>query len=76
LFEIQGMFFKRQEEVAEEYGDLVEDRILYPDNILDYIFEGPGSAELFHIMQKHIHVSMDRVGGIVNPVIRGIIGPE
>lgn len=76
LFELHGMFFKRQEEVADEYGKLVENKVLYPDNILNYIFKGPGNATLFQIMQKHIHVSLDRIGGIFNPVIRGIIGAE
>lgn len=76
LFELHGMFFKRQNEVADEYGELVANKILYPDNILDYIFHGTKTATLFQIMQKHIHVSMDRVGGLFNPVIRRIIGPE
>ncbi|MBF0224128.1 MAG: DUF445 domain-containing protein [Desulfobacterales bacterium] len=75
-FTIQGLFIKRQNEVAAEYGKLVAAEILNPKNILDAILRGPGSDDLFRIIQMHVKNSVDKHAGFAKHFVQFVIGTK
>lgn len=70
-----GFAFKRKDEIINTWSQIVVDEVLYAEKIFDNLFNGPGRDKLFLILQKHTHVQMDKVGGLMNPIIRKVIGP-
>ncbi|MBF0118442.1 MAG: DUF445 family protein [Desulfobacterales bacterium] len=76
FFTWQGLFFRRQKEVAAEYGKMVASKILNPPNIVEAILRGPGSDELFRIIQLHINKAIEKQFGIVKPVTQFVIGTK
>ena len=73
-FVLQGLFLKRQKEVARAYAHQVESGILNPTNILDGILRSESSNELFKIIQFHVADSIDKNAGIAKPVVQLVIG--
>lgn len=71
---IQGLFLKRQHEVAGEYGALIASEILNPQNITEAILKGPGSDKLFKVVQRHVKKEVDTQSGITKPFIQMTIG--
>ncbi len=53
-FELQGVFLKRQPEVANVFGTVVATKILNPDNIVRTAMNGPGAAAMDAIVERHI----------------------
>ncbi|MFB6347736.1 MAG: DUF445 domain-containing protein [bacterium] len=76
LFSIQGFAFKRRREINRIFSRIVSDEILNVENTFDYLFKGPGQARIYRTLQKHVHVALDRFGGLANPVISRTIGYE
>jgi uncharacterized membrane protein YheB (UPF0754 family) len=75
-FTFHGFAFKRKEEIINTWSQIVVDEVLYPEKIFNNLFQGPGQDDLFLILQKHTHVQMDKVGGLMNPLVRRVIGAE
>lgn len=73
---IQGLFLKRQHEVASHYGRLIAQEILTPKRLLVGILEGPGSDRVFQIVQKEIDEAVDQSIGSAMPVVRMTIGTD
>ena len=73
-FVLQGLFLKRQQEVAKAYADQVESGILNPTNILEGILKSDSSDELFRIIQFHVADSIDKSAGIAKPFVQLVIG--
>jgi len=61
-FVIQGLFIKRQKEVAVEYAKIISIRILTAENVYDNILYGKASDRLSEIVQFHIQKIVDQVG--------------
>jgi len=61
-FVIQGLFIKRQKEVAVEYAKIISLRILTAENVYDNILYGKASDRLSEIVQFHIQKIVDQVG--------------
>ncbi len=74
LFKWQGMFMKRRDEVAVDYGGIIADEILTPANIVDSILTGPMSDRLISMVQKHVQRSVDEQAGIAKPLMVYKIG--
>lgn len=74
LFRWQGMFMKRRDEVAVDYGGIVADEIITPANIIDSILTGPMSDKLIHMVQKHVQRAVDENAGIAKPLMVYRIG--
>lgn len=51
---IQGLFHKRQPEVAEEFGSIVATRVLNADNIVNSVMESDGAARLNEIIEHRV----------------------
>lgn len=66
---IQGMFIKRQKEVAIEYSRIVASKIITIENIFEYIIRGPGSERLEQIVQKQIEYTINETAGIIKSLV-------
>ena len=66
---IQGMFMKRQVEVASEYSKIVASKIITIENIFEYIIRGPNSEKLQRIVQKQIENTINETAGILKSLV-------
>lgn len=69
-FVIQGMFIKRQEEVATAYAKLVSENILTPKNIFENILHGSSSEKLVNIVRNHVQEAIDKTAGFNRSLIQ------
>jgi uncharacterized membrane protein YheB (UPF0754 family) len=74
IFEWQGLFIKRREEVAAQYGALIAQEILTPRNIMDAILRGPLSDRLFGMVQKQVRRVVDEQAGLAKPLVVFAVG--
>jgi len=51
---VQGLFHKRQNEVAEAFGRIVATRVLNADNIVATVMEGDGATRMNDIVEQRI----------------------
>jgi uncharacterized membrane protein YheB (UPF0754 family) len=51
---VQGLFHKRQNEVAEAFGRIVATRVLNADNIVTTVMEGDGATRMNEIVEHRI----------------------
>ncbi len=61
-YKLQGLFFKRQKEVAEAYSKIVTDKILTIENLFDFIMRGADTTKITALIYKHIGGMIDRIG--------------
>lgn len=62
-FTVQGLFIKRQMEVAEGYAEIVSSRILTSQHIFQEMISGPTAGRLLQIIRLHVKQSIDQVVG-------------
>ncbi len=60
-FTIQGLFFKRQKEVARVYSKIITEEILNIENLFDFIIRGPDTRQITKILHKHISFLVDKI---------------
>ena len=75
-FTIQGLFFKRQREVSADYGALVANQILTPQNIVEEILNGPYADKLFALVQKEVKQAIDDSASLARPFVTWTLGSE
>jgi uncharacterized membrane protein YheB (UPF0754 family) len=51
---IQGLFHKRQNEVAEAFGRTVATRVLNADNIVNTVMKSDGATRMNEIVEQHV----------------------
>lgn len=76
LFTWQGLFFKRQQEVASKYGALIAKEVLTPANMIESILTGKLSDNLFNMIQKNVQQMVDEQAGVLKPVVVFAVGSE
>jgi uncharacterized membrane protein YheB (UPF0754 family) len=57
-FKIQGVFIKRQREVATQFADVIADKVLTPEKMVQHISEGPNRQRLLDILEGQVEQSM------------------
>ena len=57
-FRIQGVFIKRQREVATSFADVIADRVLNADNMMQHLSEGPNRQRVLDILEGQVEESM------------------
>ena len=67
-FVIQGLFLKRQKEVAEIWCDIVTKEVITVHNIMDAVLNGPKSENTHRLIQRYIKELVDSAVGVVKPV--------
>ena len=75
-FTWQGSFLKRQDEVSEAYSRLVARNIVSTSNILQAIFDGPGSKRLLEIIERYVAEAASHYEAVPRPVTNFLIGSE
>jgi uncharacterized membrane protein YheB (UPF0754 family) len=74
VFKWQGLFMKRRDGVAADYGGVIADEILTPANLLDSVLSGPLSDRLYALVQRHVQQAIDQQAGIARPLVVFRIG--
>jgi len=75
-FVIQGMFLKRQNEVADVYSRLIEQKLMNSENIIKAVLHGSGSDQLLEIVELHVNDAIERYVAIAQPYFGLGIGSE
>ncbi len=57
-FRIQGVFIKRQREVAASFADVIAGRVLNADNMMQHLSEGPNRQRVLDILEGQVEESM------------------
>ena len=72
-FRLQGLFIKRQPEVAETYAEIVADEIVTIGNVAENLMYGSQSDRTRKMIRDSIRPEVDRAVGIAGPAIRRLI---
>ena len=72
----QGLFIKRRQQVAAEYGALIATEILTPKNILEFVLTGPLSDRLYEMVNRTIKKTIDNQVGLAKPLVILTLGGE
>ncbi len=75
-FLIQGMFLKRQHEVAEVYSNLIEKKLMNSENIIKAVLHGSGSEQLIELIELHVNDAIERYVSIAQPYFGLSIGSK
>jgi uncharacterized membrane protein YheB (UPF0754 family) len=70
----QGLFQKRRDEVAVDYGTLIAGEILTTHNIMAAILRGPRADRLFALIQREIDDALDRGVNLARPLVTLAVG--
>ncbi|MDP4547242.1 DUF445 domain-containing protein [Marinobacter sp. MDS2] len=74
-FKIQGLFLKRQPEVAHSFCHIVTHEILTVGNIIQGILEGPKGDRARNMVKKHIKPLVDETAGMGKAFTQVAFGP-
>lgn len=72
---LQGLFLKRQQQVAESFCHIVTHEILTVGNIINAILEGPSGARARNMVKKHIKPLVDETAGMGKALTQMAFGP-
>ncbi len=75
-FTIQGMFLKRQQEVARVYSDIIDTKLMNSENITDIVLHGTGSQNLLELIELHVNDAIERYVSITQPYFALGVGSE
>lgn len=73
---VQGLFIKRQNEVAADYAALISKQLLTSRNMMEELFSGTHSARVIELVSRHVKQEIDQQAGIVRPLVVYAIGGE
>ncbi|TGL73961.1 DUF445 domain-containing protein [Leptospira yasudae] len=68
-FSFQGLFIKRQREVSDEYSKMLATKILSSEKILEELFFGRASEEVFNLVVHAIERQMDTMASVIRPTL-------
>lgn len=71
---LQGLFLKRQDEVAAIYSRLVTNEIITVRNLADAMLNGAKSARTHALIRKHLEPIVDDAVGMAKPLVQGVVG--
>ncbi|MER6992157.1 DUF445 domain-containing protein [Saccharopolyspora hirsuta] len=74
LFEWQGLFHKRRDQVAEAYCDLIAQEIITPRNVIEAVLRGPMSDKVMALVQRQVDDELSRRASIAKPLLVLAIG--
>ncbi|MBL7979709.1 MAG: hypothetical protein JNN12_15340 [Bacteroidetes Order II. Incertae sedis bacterium] len=73
---LQGLFLKRQQEVAVSWSEIIAQEILTVENVIHNLLYGPKSDRSQMIIRKYIRNIVDEVSGIAKPLVQWLVGLE
>lgn len=68
-YTLQGMFIKRQAEVADVYAQIFADEILTPEKIFNHVIKNQGGDRLIELTQAHLENTFDDVAGTSDRIV-------
>lgn len=71
---IQGLFFRRQREVAADYGALVADHVITPEHILDELLNGPYAEKFMAMVRREVAGAIDDTLRFTGPLMNWTLG--
>ncbi|MBB2935108.1 uncharacterized membrane protein YheB (UPF0754 family) [Amycolatopsis bartoniae] len=74
LYTWQGVFQKRRDQVAADYGDMIAREIITIPNLLEEVLRGPRSDRLFHLVTREVQRTIDAQAGFVKPLVAFAVG--
>jgi len=75
-FVIQGLFHKRQSEVARDYGTLIADEIVTPSRIVEAVLKGPYADRVFNMIAYNVKNVIDQQSGLAKPFVAWTVGTQ
>ena len=75
-FKWQGLFIRRQREVADIYAEVIADDIITIENIGDELLHGASSDRTRQMVATALRPAIDESVGNVRPLIRLAVGPR
>ncbi len=73
---IQGLFLRRQPEVAGVYADIIADDVVTMGNMADDLMYGPNSDRTRQLIETALRPAVDRAVGRARPAVRAAVGPR
>ncbi len=73
-YTFHGLFHKRQQEVARDYGTLVSQELITPANIFEALLKGPYSDKLFAFIQQRVTATLDETTKLAKPFVALTMG--
>lgn len=70
----QGVFQKRRNQVAADYGDMIAREIITIPNLLEEVLRGPKSDRLFQMITREVQRTIDSQASIVKPFVAVAVG--
>lgn len=74
LFEWQGLFLKRRDEVSRAYADLIAEEIITPRNVIEAVLRGPLSDRVLAMIQREVDAELARQTGPARPLVVLAVG--
>ena len=71
---VQGLFIKRQREVATEYANIISGKVLTIERMFDRIFRGKASDKLVSMLHEHVKKAIDEQVGLSKPIYHIFVG--
>lgn len=75
-FTFQGLFLKRQKEVAADYADLISKQLLTPANMMEELFRGAFADRMMELIHKSVKRTIDEQTGVVRPLVVFAVGSQ
>lgn len=74
VFRWQGLFLRRQQSVAVEYGSLLVEHVLTVRNLITHALNGPLADQLMQLVARHVSALVDEQAGIAKPLVVYSVG--
>lgn len=76
VFKWQGLFIRRQREVADIYAEVISEDIITLENIGDELLHGASADRTRQMVQTALRPAIDQAVGGVRPLVRLAVGPQ
>jgi len=73
-FTFHGLFMKRQQEVATDFGLIISREILNPKAVMTNLLQGPASDKMLYLVQKNVQRNLDEFVGYGKPLVTIALG--
>ena len=73
---VQGLFLRRQQEVARDYAALISKELLTPANMIEELCRGPMSDRIMDLLHRHVRLMIDNQSGMVKPLVVYAVGTQ
>ena len=71
-----GLFMKRQQEVAVDFGLIISREILNPHAVMTNLLQGPASDKMLYLVQKNVNRNLDEFIGYTKPFVTLSLGSK